>query len=354
MSLVRIWKVLRKDLALGPRSPFFLYAVILPFAFTLIFQVAFGSLFEPAPRLGIVDDGSSEITAAIKDMEGIELTLLDDADELRDQVEANDLDAGLVLPTGIDEAIRNGDQPPLQFFIGGESYASNRIILSVTAIDVVREVQGDVAPVNVDIVNFGEAGLPISVRLVPLIMFYALVMAGVFTPGSSIVEEKENGTLMAMLVSPVKSSEVLVAKWMLGMILATIMSIVTLLLNSAMGSRPFEVLVVVIMAAALTSVIGLLVGVVSKDSTMLFGLIKGTGILLFAPVVFYIFPEWPQWIAKIFPLYWIIEPIWQVSVMGESITTVWFEMGIALAITVALLPIVIMLAKRMQSQMAAG
>nr|MDA3935557.1 ABC transporter permease [Actinomycetota bacterium] len=66
MSLGRIWKVLRKDLALGPRSPFFLYAIILPFALTLVFQVAFGSLFEPSPRLGIVDDGSSEITARIQ------------------------------------------------------------------------------------------------------------------------------------------------------------------------------------------------------------------------------------------------------------------------------------------------
>jgi hypothetical protein len=40
--------------------------------------------------------------------------------------------------------------------------------------------------------------------------------------------------------------------------------------------------------------------------------------------------------------------------MGESISTVWFEMGVALAITVVLIPVVIKLARRMQSQMAAG
>ncbi|MDA3935865.1 MAG: ABC transporter permease, partial [Actinomycetota bacterium] len=284
----------------------------------------------------------------------IELTILDNADELQAQVEANDLDAGLVLPAGIDEAIQNGERPPLQFFIGGESLASNRIILSVTTLDVIREVEGSTAPIDVEITSFGEEGLPISVRLVPVIMFYALVMAGIFVPGSSLVEEKENGTLMAILVSPVKASEVLVAKWSLGVILATVMSIVTLLLNNAMGSRPLEVFVVVLLAAALTSVIGLLVGVVSKNSTMLFGLIKGTGLFLFAPVIFYIWPDLPQWIAKIFPLYWIIEPVWQVSVMGESISTVWFEMGVALAITVVLIPVVIKLARRMQSQMAAG
>ena len=112
MSLGRTWKVLRKDLALGPRSPFFLYAIVLPFVLTLIFQFAFGSLFDPQPRLGIVDDGDSEITAAVEEMDGIELTLLDDAEELKTQVEQNDLDAGLILPAGFDQAVKDGEQPP--------------------------------------------------------------------------------------------------------------------------------------------------------------------------------------------------------------------------------------------------
>jgi flagellar biogenesis protein FliO len=55
-----------------------------------------------------------------------------------------------------------------------------------------------------------------------------------------------------------------------------------------------------------------------------------------------------------FPLYWIIEPIWQVSVMGESISTVWVELTVAIGITLALVPLTIWLARRMQTQMAAG
>ncbi|MDZ4167291.1 MAG: ABC transporter permease [Coriobacteriia bacterium] len=352
MSLARIWRVLRKDLALGPRSPFFLWALVLPVGMTLLVQVAFGSLFEPVPRIGILDEGSSAITASVAEMEGIVLERFDDAGELRAAVEANDLDAGLILPAGFDDSVRAGEQPPLEFFIGGESYAANRIILSVTTIDLIREVEGSAAPVEVEVVSFGDEGLPISARLVPVVVFYALVMAGVFVPGSSLVEEKEHGTLMAMLVTPVRSREVMVAKWALGLLLATVMSVVTLMLNRAMGARPVEVVLVVVVAGALTSMLGILAGVVAKDSTMFFGLVKGTGVLLFAPVIFYVFPDWPQWIAKLFPLYWVIEPIWQVSVMGASITTVWQELAIALGITVALIPVTAFLARRMQAQMA--
>ena len=83
------------------------------------------------------------------------------------------------------------------------------------------------------------------------------------------------------------------------------------------------------------------------------GIVKGLGIILFAPVIFYIFPDWPQWIAKLFPLYWILEPIWQVSIMGGSVTEVWGELAVAMGITVALVPLIALLARRVQEQMAA-
>jgi ABC-2 type transport system permease protein len=353
MSLSRFAKILRKDLALGPRSPIFLWMLVLPIALTLILQVAFGSLFNPKPRLGIVDEGDSEITAQIEQMEGIELTLLDDAEELKGLVEENDLDAGLVLQADFDGAVRAGDQPELQFYISGESYASNRIILTVTTLDLVREIEGSDAPVTVDVVSYGTAGLPISVRLVPVIVFYALTMAGIFVPGSNLVEEKEQGTLMALLVTPVKIGEVLAAKWSLGVLLASVLATATLLLNQALGANWWEVLVVVLVAGALSSMIGLLIGTFAKDSTIMFGLVKGLGIFLFAPTLFYIFPEWPQWIAKLFPLYWILEPIWTVAIMGGSLSDVWVELTVAVGITVALVPVVGLVARKVQTEMAA-
>lgn len=354
MSARLAWKVLRKDLALGPRSPIFLWAIVLPFVLTLILQFAFGSLFSPEPRLGIVDDGDSQITAQVEQMDGIRLTLLDDAEELTRRVEANDLDAGLVLPAGFDQAVEDGEQPDLQFYISGESLASNRIILTVTAIDLVRGLEGSEAPVTVDVVSFGEAGLPISVRLVPVIVFYALVMAGIFVPGSNLVEEKEQGTLMALLVTPVRIGDVLAAKWALGTLLATVLAVATLVLNRALGANWLQVFVVALVAASLSSMIGLLIGTFAKDSAMMFGLVKGLGIFLFAPTLFYIFPDWPQWIAKLFPLYWILEPIWRVSIMGGSIAEVWLELAVAVGITLALIPVIGLVARRVQTQMAAG
>jgi ABC-2 type transport system permease protein len=78
MNLKRIFKILAKDFSVGPRKPFFIWALLLPFALTLVFQFAFGSLFEPKPRLGVVDLGSSVITAEVQELEGFEVTVLTD------------------------------------------------------------------------------------------------------------------------------------------------------------------------------------------------------------------------------------------------------------------------------------
>lgn len=352
MSLTRALKVLGKDFRLGPRSPVFLWVLFLPLLFTLILQVTFGSLFDPKPRLGIVDEGSSTITTAVQGMEGIELALLDDAEDLKAKVEANDLDAGLVLQSGFDDQVRAGTRPPLEFYVGGESLASNRIILAVTTIDLVREVEGNAAPVDVTVESLGEEGLPISVRLVPFIMMYALVVASVFLPAFSLADEREKGTLNALIVTPVKLTEVVTAKGILGVILAFAMTILTLWLNDALGANPLALLVVLLFGAILCVEVGLIYGTASKDVTAVFTLIKGTAILLIGPTAFYIFPDWPQWIAKLFPTYWVVNPIFEVTLNNAGLGDVWVELLIATGVIVLLALPIVLLTRRLGTKLA--
>ena len=352
MSLTRTFKVLGKDLRFGPRSPVFLWVLGLPLAFTLVLQVTFGSLFDPKPRLGIVDEGSSTITTAVQSMDGIQLALIDNAGDLKAQVEANDLDAGLVLQPGFDDLVRGGARPPLEFYVGGESLASNRIILAVTTIDLVREIEGTPPPVEVEVVALGDEGLPIAVRLVPFIMMYALVVAAVFLPAFSLADEREKGTLNALIVTPVKLSEVVTAKGMLGVILALAMTVFTLWLNDALGADPLALLVVLLFGAILCVEVGLIYGVASKDVTSVFTLIKGTGILLIGPTVFYIFPDWPQWIGKLFPTYWVINPIFEVSLNNAGLDDVWVELLVAVGVIAVLAIPIVLLTRRLGTKLA--
>jgi ABC-2 type transport system permease protein len=355
MSLLQIWRILKKDLWMGPRSGLFLWLLAMPLLMTLLVQVVFGSLFEPKPRLAVVDAGDSAIRAALLDMEGLELTVLDSEAALKEGVEGNDFDGGLVLGAGFDEALRAGEKPLLELFVGGESHASERLVIAVTTIDLVRQLEGSVPPVDVAIERLGDGELlPLNVRLVPFCVIYALLGAGIFLTGLMLVEEKEKGTLTALRIAPLNLREILVAKWVLGFSLAVLMSLITLALNGGFGGQVGTVTLAVVVGAALAAEIGILLGILAADSTTLFALIKGLGILIIGPVIFYIFPDWPQWIAKLFPTYWVIDPIYSAAVLGNGLGEVYPDLLIAGAIIVGMLPVLVLVTRRMQLRNAVG
>jgi ABC-2 type transport system permease protein len=129
MSLKRSWYVFGRELKLSPRSPLVFFAIAMPLIMTFLISSVFGSLFEASPRLGIVDEGSSGVTAAALQLEGVDTVVVSDVEALRERVESYDLDAGLVLPASFDTDLEAGAQPDLEFYVSGSSLASNRVIL---------------------------------------------------------------------------------------------------------------------------------------------------------------------------------------------------------------------------------
>ena len=280
MTGILAWHLLRKDLGVGPRSPIFLYAIVLPVILTLLIRVVFGSLFDPVPRLGIVDEGESQVVQNVRDVEGIQVTFPESAAALKTLVENNDLDGGLVLPAGFDGALQAGQMPNVQFFFGGQSLASNRVVLGVTMVDLIRQVAGSPAPIDVETITVGEGeAVPIVSRLLPLIVLMAVLIAGALTPATSLVEEKEKRTLTALLVTPTRLGDVLLGKGALGFILAMATGVVTLALNGALGANPAALLLVLVLATLMAAEVGLMLGSFAKDTKALYTIWKSGAIV---------------------------------------------------------------------------
>ena len=349
---VHAWHVLRKDLGVGPRSPIFLYAIVLPVILTLLIRVVFGSLFDPAPRLGIVDVGDSRIVQNAADVEGVEIQYPESAAVLKQMVENNDLDAGLVLPAGFDGALQAGRMPNAQFFFGGQSLASNRVVLGVTMVDLIREVAGAPAPIDVETVTVGEGeAVPLVSRLLPLIVLMAVLIAGALTPATSLVEEKEKRTLTALLVTPTRLADVLLGKGALGFILAMATGTVTLALNGALGANPAALLLVLVLATLMAAEVGLMLGAFAKDTKALYTIWKSGAIVLLAPVIFFIWPNLPQWIGKLFPTYYFLSPLFDIAIRGAGLADVWLELTIGFTICAVFLFGVHALGRRMEASL---
>ncbi len=72
------------------------------------------------------------------------------------------------------------------------------------------------------------------------------------------------------------------------------------------------------LGAVMATIVGLLGGALLKDTNSLLAFTKVAGILLYAPALVYMFPQIPEWVGRIFPTYYIIEPIVALVQRGGS------------------------------------
>ncbi|HAE23409.1 MAG TPA: hypothetical protein DCG47_13980 [Spirochaetaceae bacterium] len=85
---------------------------------------------------------------------------------------------------------------------------------------------------------------------------------------------------------------------------------------------------------------------------MLFAIVKGAGAFLFAPIIFYLFPDWPQWIARLFPTWWAIDPLWQMVANDAVLADVLVPLGVVILMSLAMVPLLAFLGARMQKHLA--
>ena len=85
MSIKRFGALLSKEVIHGPKNFILIWAVVAPLAFTLVVTLAWGSLFSDKPKLGIFDEGSSEVVSILQESDS--LILKDYGTQLRKMVE---------------------------------------------------------------------------------------------------------------------------------------------------------------------------------------------------------------------------------------------------------------------------
>lgn len=101
---------------LRERSNIF-FVFILPMLLILVLGAAFGGSTEP--RVGVVDGGSGplgqDLSHAIAEVDGLEVSTYEDRDSLILAVERGKLAAGVVIPAGYDSTVRAGGEATVEF-----------------------------------------------------------------------------------------------------------------------------------------------------------------------------------------------------------------------------------------------
>ncbi len=351
MNLRRIIVLLGKEFIHGPKNFMFIWAIVAPLAFTLVATLAFGTLFSDKPKLGIVDEGDSQLVVMAKDIDSITTREYQDVISLKQATRRGTVDMGIVLPQNFDDIVVKKETSTIEAYIWGESLAKDRIILPTTIANLTRELAGQEVPIEIVSVTLGdEASTPWSERLIPFLVLMGVFFSGLMLPSTSVIEEKQKKTFEAIVITPASITEIFIAKATMGIVLSVFMGIVILLLNQAFGASSLLLVGVLFLGAIMAVELGLICGALIKDITTLFTIWKSGGILLFGPAIVYMFPQIPEWIGNIFPTYYALQPVVELSMRSGNWSDISLNVFILIAIDIILVFFIMLAARRLMQR----
>jgi ABC-2 type transport system permease protein len=329
VNLHNIVAIIKKEVQGGIKDPLFLTVFIVPLLFTLIFQLVFGRLWVQKTVIAIFQEGGgSRIVQEFEQNDAIRIIELLSIDAVYTEVKDKKVDVGVIFPENLEDKLKNAEKVILKVYINGESLAKNRTIAGTAIASALRNLSPNSPSVNFEEIQIGEEkSLNLIQQALPIIVLVAILFGTFMLSSTFLVKEKEKRTLSALLVTPLSISELLFAYGLLSVTLSLFMALVILFLNVGFN-LPIIILIPLILGSIFGVELGLMLGIFAKDMATIFAAIKSLGIFLYAPAIVLIFPNWPQWIAKIFPTYYIIYPVFRISIFRDSFSKVSLDLAI--------------------------
>ena len=319
--MFRIFSIASKDLQQILRNRLtFLFLLIMPIGFTLLFGLAFsgsGSRSDPRLPVGYLDQDAGQISQALHTtLSASTVIRLDENPEhsiadLEKFVRAEKLAAAIIIPSGYSQSFQAGTASGLTFLADPTNIASqtvegeilvatNRLMSSVRTAQIVAQVTNNPAtfdqafqsamaawqqaPIQVTITSSEETkpqglgSMTFSNSSPSMMLQFAI--AGLLTAATVIVDERKTRSLQRLLTTATSRIHILLGHYLaiFTMIFAQFVLLIVfgqLALKVDYLRQPLATLMVAISAAACIAAIGLLIGVVAKseEQAIIFSLI---------------------------------------------------------------------------------
>jgi hypothetical protein len=329
MNLRAVRALLRKDAALFAGNRFYLLITVLGIIFYAGIYFALPAQADENLNLGMYAPVLPPAFTELTGHEGVKVDFLASPEALRQAVLNGDYEAGVALPPDILEIWARGGKPSITV------YASSSVPpeVSATIILLVKEL------------SFAQTGRPLDYetteetlgpdllgdqialrdRMRPLLAVFTLLLE-IMTLASLIAVEIEQGTARALLVTPVRVSELFAAKGLLGIILALGQAALFMALVGGFGHQPLIILLTLLLGSILVVSLGFLLAALTRDVMS----VTGWGILV---LIFLAIPGFgvavpglmSDWVKAI-PSYYLTDTVNRVANYGAG----WGEVGLNL------------------------
>lgn len=298
--LRRLFMMIRRDDRINLRNHFYTVTVVV----AVLFLIAVKWLI-PA-ELGVESVGylvdqtaDRRVASALAGTPG-GLQVLPDAEALRQAVRENKNSSGILLTEG-------SPLPQVTLIFQGHENQRVRNLAAAKVESLLRTVYQQpipgAHPVTVDTLGGARTELPFNKLLLPVLLFTDPALVGLLFIAALIFMEKDEGTLLAYLVSPGRVPEYLVSKAVTMSLLAVVYTLILVLPVLGLGPNWLHLLAIMVAGSLFATLLGAFIAVHFENlSQSLFPLITVMTVLT-VPAAAYMNPSFsPAWL-RFFPTY---------------------------------------------------
>jgi len=312
VKVARIDAIYRKDLRDALRDSRLIIAILMPLLIGLLYSFMFKDDARPTAKLGVVAASSTQLPAALQAATRaatmLKVQSFADRTALTQQVRDKNVDVGLIVPSGFDEALKGGASPKLTVILPASPSFGGDYVAAVLD-RVTQALAGQAPAATVTRVTlpalagssdsaFNALGARKVFVLVAVILMLAMI--AVYALPAVLTEETEKRTVEALTLIA-SDAEVIVAKALFGLTYCVI-SVPLMLAITRVVPNDVALFVVDIVLTSVTLVgLGLLLGGLMRTQTQLNTWSTVALIPLIAPAIIIQLPV-PDWIEAIVSL----------------------------------------------------
>jgi len=340
MNTRTIKALLKKDIALFLSNRFYLLITIIGLVFYIGIYFALPAQTDEKLSIAMYAPVVPPAFSQFTDNEGVNIEVFNDEESLKNAVLEGKYEVALSLPPDIMNTWAAGGKPKITVYYASSATSEVTAVIITLVKELSYAQTGQILNFDTteEILGPDMLGSQIAIRdrMRPLLAVFILLVE-ILTLSSLIAVEIEQGTARAILVTPLRISELFLAKGLLGMALAFGQGVLFMALVGGFIHQPLIILTTLLIGSAMVVGIGFLLASITRDVNG----VTGWGILIliilaipgFGAVIPGLISSW----AKAIPSYYLTDTVSRVVNYGAG----WGDVGMNLTILIAFTAFVI-------------
>ena len=311
MNWRTIKTLIAKDFKLFFRNKFFGVMTIFGIILYLVFYFIMPNTVDEKIEIGLyAPQALSMFYENIE--EGLIIRNMKSEDELKQAVIDKELHIGISIPEDIQKSLLSGKKP--QIFVYYSSDLSDEIKEMYTILigEMINQMSGFKIDIDeVEIVlgpDMGGKQIPYRDRMLPL---FAVMLLITETLGLAnlITSELEDGTIQALLTTPMKVTDLFVGKGVTGVFLAFSPAVLLMIITGSLTQNVLLIITSLLLGSIMVTGLAFFIASISKDMMSVIAWGTLLMIVLFIPAFTVIFPGPVSGWIKVIPSFFLVDTL---------------------------------------------